>query len=393
MNGLRIILAGPDPLGLPAPVWLLKFLLIFTFVLHLLFMNAALGGSLVWVWANWRVGRSRRSDVAAIPVGLPAFRPGAVPQELDAPDYDVLARALGRMLPVATAFTITTGVAPLLFVQLLYGQLFYTSSVLMAWLWFAIVPLLLAGYCANYAVASARPATVRALSLGVLSAVLLAAIGLIFTNNMTLMLRPEQHAPLYLASDAGLHTNLGDTWVWPRFAHMLVASLAVTGLLVAWVGRLQRARDRHVAARIERRGTRLFMAATLIECAVGAVFFVALPTQVREVFATGVTPDPILVVAGVVFALAGVVIVRRSLVVGSCAAIVALADMAVVRHRVRQLMLEPYFQPESLPVAARTTAFVLFALLFVAGLGIVGWMVWKFVIAGHAEPAKDAVPV
>jgi hypothetical protein len=123
------------------------------------------------------------------------------------------------------------------------------------------------------------------------------------------------------------------------------------------------------------------------------VFFVALPTQVREVFATGVTPDPILVVVGVVFALAGVAIVRRSLVVGSCAAIVALADMAVVRHRVRQLMLEPYFQPESLPVAAQTTAFVLFALLLVAGLGLVGWMVWKFVIASHAEPAKDAVRV
>jgi hypothetical protein len=67
--------------------------------------------------------------------------------------------------------------------------------------------------------------------------------------------------------------------------------------------------------------------------------------------------------------------------------------MAVVRHRVRQLMLEPYFQPESLPVAAQTTAFVLFALLLVTGLGLVGWMVWKFVIAGHAEPAKDAVPV
>jgi hypothetical protein len=191
MNGLRIILAGPDPLGLPAPVWLLEFLLIFTFVLHPLFMNAALGGSLVWLWANWRAGRSRRfegpevrpstgsivagpparqprwgargelaeprrSEVAAIPVGLPAFRPGAVPQELDAPDYEVLARALGRMLPVATAFAITTGVAPLLFVQLLYGQVFYTSSVLMAWLWFAIVPLLLAGHYANYAVASAR---------------------------------------------------------------------------------------------------------------------------------------------------------------------------------------------------------------------------------------------
>ena len=54
MIGLRIVLADADPAGLPAEVWLLKGLLIFTFVLHLFFMNAVLGGGLVWFWANWR---------------------------------------------------------------------------------------------------------------------------------------------------------------------------------------------------------------------------------------------------------------------------------------------------------------------------------------------------
>ncbi len=54
MNGLRVILADADPAGLPAAVWLLEFLLVFTFVLHLLFMNTVLGGGLVCLWANWR---------------------------------------------------------------------------------------------------------------------------------------------------------------------------------------------------------------------------------------------------------------------------------------------------------------------------------------------------
>jgi hypothetical protein len=367
MNGLRIILADVDPAGLPAPLWLLKFLLVFTFILHLFFINVVLGGGLVWLWATWRARRS-------------SF-------------HGALAHAIGRVLPVTTAFAITTGVAPLLFTQLLYGQLFYTSSVLMAWPWLAVVALLLAGYYANYGIFYSRTATVRAVALGGVSVVLFAAIAWLFTNNMTLMLRPEQHAPLYLASDAGLHTNVADAWVWPRFAHMLVGSLAVTGLVVAWIARLHKQIGPPAAASIGRHGVRLFMAATLVEFFVGVGFFFALPQPVKEVFLGGRTPDAILLVGGAVFALAAVAIVRRSLLVGSFATMVAIVDMAVVRHRVRALLLEPYFRPESLAVAPQTAVFLLFALVLVTGLGVVGWMIWKVASSGAAATVKDAVSV
>ncbi len=369
MNGLRVILAAPDPAGLPAPVWLLQFLLIFTFVLHLLFMNVVLGGGLVWLWATWKARRS----------------PGGT--------HRVLARTIGRMLPVSTAFAITTGVAPLLFTQLLYGQLFYTSSVLMAWPWLAIVLLVGAGYYANYGIFYSRAATPRALVLGAVSAVFFAVVGFVFTNNMTLMLRPELHAPLYFASAAGLHTNLADSWVWPRFAHMLVGAVAMSGLVVAWAARLQRTLDRQAAAWVERAGTRLFMGGTLVEFVLGIAYFFALPVTIREVFLSGLTPDPMLLVAGVVFALASVAIVRRSLLVGSCAMLVALADMAVVRQRVRTLMLEPYFRLDSLQVVPQTGVLVLFAVLLVAGLAVVGWMIWKFAAARPAQAKEQPAGV
>ena len=383
MNGLRIILADADPAGLPAAVWLLEFLLVFTFVLHLLFMNAVLGGGLVCLWANWRGRRDRGTESPRV---RRSDGPEVRPRESRFAD---LARALGRLLPVATAFAITTGVAPLLFTQLLYGQLFYTSSVLMAWPWLALVFLLLAGYYANCGIFASGPATARAVSLAVVSVLLFATIGFLFTNNMTLMLRPEQHAPLYFASDAGLHTNVADFWVWPRFAHMLVGSLAVAGLLVAWIPRVRRQRD-PAAIWMGRAGTHLFMAATLVQVLVGVGYFFALPRPVKDVFLAGRTPDALLLVAGAAFALAGVAIVRRSLLVGSGATIVALADMAVVRHRVRALLLEPYFQPDSLPVVPQTGVVALFALLLVAGLVVVAWMIWKFVAATPAPAAPAA---
>jgi hypothetical protein len=383
MNGLRIILAEADPAGLPAAAWLLKFLLVFTFILHLLFMNAVLGGGLVCLWANWRARRIGKSEVN---------RPERTPDPgHPIPDYNRLAHAVGRILPVATAFAITTGVAPLLFTQLLYGQLFYTSSVLMAWPWLALVFLLLAGYYANYGIFSSRPATARAVSLAVASVLLFAAIGFLFTNNMTLMLRPELHAPLYFRSDAGLHTNMADAWIWPRFAHMLVGSVAVAGLIVAWIARVRPPRDA-ASLWMGRYGTHLFMAATLVEVFVGVGFFFALPRPVWDVLVAGRTPDALLLVAGAAFALAGVAIVRRSLLVGSAATLVALVDMAVVRHRVRALLLEPYFRPDSLPVVPQTGVFVLFALLLVAGLAVVAWMIWKFATASPA-PTVPAVHV
>ncbi len=377
MNGLRMILASPDPAGLPAQLWLLKFLLIFTFLLHLLFMNTVLGGAPVWFWANWRARRAAR-------------HPGSGPGR---DDYVALAGAVARFMPVATAFAITTGVAPLLFTQLVYGQLFYTSSVLMAWPWLAIVLLVLAGYYANYGIAFTRPATTRAVALGLLSSLLFVGVGFIFTNNMTLMLRPELHAPLYFESDAGLHANVGDSWVWPRFAHMLVGAVAITGLVVAWTARLRRGLEPRTAAWMQRYGVRLFAAATLVQFAVGVLFFLDLPDPVREVFRTGLTPDPVLLVAGVAFALGGVLIVRRSLLVASFAVVVAVADMAVLRHRVRSLLLEPYFQPEALPVVPQTAVLAVFAALLVVGLAVVGWMIWKFVSAGAAEAAKHVTAV
>jgi len=45
------------------------------------------------------------------------------------------------------------GVAPLLFLQVLYGRLFFTSSILMAGFWLAVVPLLIVAYYCAYVVA------------------------------------------------------------------------------------------------------------------------------------------------------------------------------------------------------------------------------------------------
>lgn len=118
------VIPGPVPVPLPAPPGLLEFLLVFTFILHLLAMNFLLGGVIILSVSSFLGRRDSR--------------------------HREFTRRVSRAMPSVTAFTITLGVAPLLFLQLVYGQLFYTSSVLMAWYWLAVVFLVMLGYYGVY---------------------------------------------------------------------------------------------------------------------------------------------------------------------------------------------------------------------------------------------------
>jgi len=49
-----------------------------------------------------------------------------------------------------------------------------------------------------------------------------------------------------------------------------------------------------------------------------------------------------------------------------------------MRHLVRVAYLQPYFDPRSLPVQGQWVVFVLFAILLVAGIATVAWMLYVF---------------
>lgn len=122
----------PAPDALPIHWLWLQLLLTLTTFIHLVAMNLMLGAGIIGL----ATPHSSGGEVVA------------------------LRRDIGRTLPITIALTINLGVAPLLFLQVLYGQYFYTSSVLMASLWLGM------------------------------AVIFLALVGLIFTNNLSLMQQP-----------------------------------------------------------------------------------------------------------------------------------------------------------------------------------------------------------
>lgn len=360
------VMPDPDPIPLPAPTGVFVFLLVLTFFLHLLPMNFVLGGSLMMVFSYARA-RKAAEEVAR--------------------HHRHLIEILARAFPVAIAFTITLGVAPLLFVQVLYGQLFFSSSILMAWPWLAVVGLLLVGYYAAYWHAFRHAALGQAavwVALGVAATFLV--IAFLFVNNLSLLQNPEVWRRLYLSDRRGVHLYaIWDPGVFPRYLHFGFAALAITGLVVAAIGVRQRRREPEFARWAVAHGGRWFIGATVLQMASGLWFLSSQPARVRDALLGGNSPDTLLLAIAVGCAIVALAVLAPPsrisagrLGVGSAAIAVTVVLMVLLRQRVRTLWLEPHFRYEQLPVASQWGAIVLFLVLFVVGISLVGWMVWQF---------------
>jgi hypothetical protein len=277
MDGVPLPVADPTPL--PLPFGVLKALLLVTFGLHIFAVDVAVGGSILCVGL---AARARRSGGA---------------------EHGRIARVVAFVLPPAVTFAITLGVAPLLFVQLLYGEAVYTSTVLLGGPWIAFIFLLMAGYALLYRFTDAVKRRTFPVWLGVASTLLLLSLGFLWTNNVTLMIAPERWSDLHYATPHGGMLNLGDPAVVPRFLHLSTAMVAVAGLLLAGLG-VHLPDDAHLDRGLARRiGLTVFAACTLAQLIIGPTTVLLQRSDVRAGLLGG---SPFATGALVVGALAGV---------------------------------------------------------------------------------------
>jgi hypothetical protein len=358
-----------EPLPLAAPVWLLWGLLMLTFVLHVVAMNLLVGGSMIVAYARVR----HAANVHA----------------------RALVTSFVRIAPVLVAATVTFGVAPLLFLQVLYGRVFFVSSILMAWLWLGVVPAVIIIYYGAY-VLSMRTGRATPPWLHIATAGLLAAVGFLYTTNMTLMLRADQFGALYAASGRGLHLNLGDPTLWPRWLHMMLGAIGVAGLAFAAFGVSRRSVQPDFARWACRFGAHVSVLATGLNVLTGLWWTFALPAPVLERFTAGGVGALLAggaMVGGAALVLL-VMLARRqtiALAAGSAVAmLVTVVAMVFTRDAVRSAALDRVgFAPATWVVSQLVPIAAFFALL-IAALATVGWMIYTLHRAFVQTPAPIA---
>lgn len=335
-----------------------QFLLLLTFPLHLLAMNAMVGGLAIGVVQHFRGGDSRRS----------------------------LAHRIAIILPLVIAFAVNFGVAPLLFLQVLYGHFVYTSSILMGLFWISVVPILIVAYYGAYLYDfkfKGLGAAGKWLALAVL--LLLFCIGYFFSNNMLLMSLPERFSEYFQHRDGSLLVS-GQSEFLPRYLHMMTGALAVGGLFVALLGRFRAKAAPELAAHASAVGMKTFFFMTIVNVGVGTWYLTSLPKQQmllfmgRDLAATICFIIALLLVIGVL-----VSSFRQRLMTTLIGTVVLVYLMSFLRSWLRTDMLADYFNLSQLQVAPQYSSMFLFLICLAGGVVCVGWLIAKTVNVLRSE--------
>lgn len=350
----------PLPDAITAPWGWFYVLLLLTFLLHLLVMNAMLGGGIIALISSFR----------------------------NAEQDQLLCREFSYKWPYTIAFAVNFGVAPLLFLQVLYGHFIYTSSVLMAAWWLAIIAMLILAYYAAY-IYDFKFDQLRKprVLVAQFSVILMLLIAFLFTNNMTLMLQPERWLA-YFGNADGTLLNLTDPSVIPRYLHFVVGAVAVAGLYLALIGHFGWRKSRVDPAALITTGMRYFTVATALQLIVGSWFLIVLPREVMMIFMGGSLLGTGLLIIGLLLTLAVLHFgYRQRVIATSSLTLVLMIIMVLMRDLVRTAYLQPYFSLGDLEVATQFSPLIFFLLVLVGGLALIAYMI-KLALGCSKEVAK-----
>ncbi len=280
-----------DPLGVPAHPIIFLILGVLTWALHIAAVHVLLGAS-----------------------GLTVF--GALTKNAQ---WRRLADAMVGTAKIAVSVAIVLGVAPLLFVQVIYDPFWYTSNVLSAWWVIAFIAVLIVGSLALFAFYGLNPKMAQTPKTRCPGAMLIAIVafllvGFIMHALSVQMLHPEKwmqwYAPNGVVDASGRALHEYNFW---RFGFFISLAAPVIGLwLLAYRRYLQgrEGEDTSYLDFVRRLALRLTTVGGVIALVLFAGWMMTLPENVQA-FATSLWP--MLTVAALLVAVATPILLGKKL--------------------------------------------------------------------------------
>jgi hypothetical protein len=197
------------PWDLPWPTAWYLILYLVTFALHHFFMHYVLAGSLYVGWCSLFPG-----------AGVPRSE-------------SRLALLIRDWLPFVLSAAITAGVAPLLFIQIVYPKHFYTANLLLGWRWMAVVPLLIVAFYLLYLLKSKAisrwPLVVR-VGVALITAGCFVFVGFCWTSNHILSNSESSWGEIYYTGRLALPRVA----ILARMGIWIAASFTTMSVIAAW---------------------------------------------------------------------------------------------------------------------------------------------------------------
>ncbi|WP_456432989.1 hypothetical protein [Thermosulfuriphilus sp.] len=368
MTVTEYIHALRDPMGLPFYPLIFQFLLVFTFALHIVMVNLVVGGMTLALWGQ--------------------IKGGAFWQRLSA--------SLARATTVNLSLAIVLGVAPLLFVQVIYDPFWYTANTMSArWVWVFLIAVIVAFYSAYafYLTGTNKEKNPLWLILGLLSLILAATT----IHGLSLeQLHPESWRQ-WLVKGLKVRSDGGGLYAFslPRLLHFIVPSWALTGIFLMLYARYFEGRPdygRDYLTWVADLGAKLALIFSALEAGIGITWLFAGPQELSLVSNSWFIASLVsaLGLLGVLVAAQGNPLAYSYWASGLGLATVFL--MSYSREALRMTYLtQVSYNPYQYKLNIDWASTALFAFTFVVGLVI---MAYPILVAYHAgkrsEPDKPA---
>ncbi|GAQ95287.1 hypothetical protein TAGGR_2176 [Thermodesulfovibrio aggregans] len=274
-----------------------------------------------------------------------------------------------KKIPILFALGINMAIPALLFLQVVFGHLFYTSSILMGTFWILIIPFLIIAYYSSYFHYRKFQSSTLAKPALVLMILITLYIAFMLVNNLSMMEMPSKWTA-YFSDRTGTILLWSVPSIYPRFLHFVVASLAVGGIAYGIYFSKKENSEEKV-----REGLKIFAYATMIQVVVGFWFLLSLPQEImqkymgKDIFATSV------LVSGIVTALLAIFTSLRGRLKESIVLLaLTLIFMAINRYNLRIFQLEGSFTPSQLNVTPQWDVFAVFVVILLIGTGTIIYM-------------------
>jgi hypothetical protein len=353
----------PYPDILPAPWGLFYLLLVVTFTLHLIMANVMLGGGIMALASEW-LKRSGNKDEAVS-----------------------MHREIAPKLPMTIALTVNLGIPPLLFLQILYGNFIYVSTVLMAVYWLSIFVLIILAYYGAYLYNLKFDilAGSRMWIMGI-SVLMMLAVGFFFTNSLLIMTDPKVW-PTYFDRPGGTLIHFGEPNLIPRYLHFVVSSVAIGGLAMGLLGWWRAKKGESEGGATMTRGLRVYAGATLFQFVVGALYLGTLPNEVLTRAAFENTAVMAVFVISIATTLCSILysMSDKPWHTAVCA-VATIFFMVLFRYAVQSAYLETYLSAAKPEVVLQLGPMGLFIAALIAGTAVVVYLVKLALRPGKESP-------
>ena len=330
----------PDYNFLSAPLWLITTLHVVTLTLHFIAMNFMVGGIIVILF-------------------------GKIQNKWNDPTVQKFV----KLFPTLMAATVTLGVAPLLFVQLVYSKPVYSASIVSAWFWLMIFVVAMIAYYFLYGAAfrqnGSNGKTATYLSIALIGFIY---VSYIYSSVFSMAERPDLYAQLYAGNQSGLVINSdAGSYIW-RWLHMLLGAVTVGAFFVGYLGR-----DNEPVY------------------SVGKGFYIwgmaaAMAGGLMYLFTLGEVLLPYMRSSGIWWLMISIILsllslhfyIKKNFLISGSMLFVSMLGMVINRHVLRLITLGGSHDPAAIPVAPQWSVFVIFLICFVIAIALVWYMLRLF---------------